>query len=215
MNRQDFLARLTKARVPREERPSGPVVTAPADPVSSLLTACREAGVGARQVKGAPEALGMALALIKDSGAQGLGYSDLGPELMPLLPQSAAEAGLEIVFAADDVTDAVGLVESLPAGLTCCELAVAETGTLVQAARPGGGRLLSLLPALHVALIRPKDILPTLADLPQALADVARFPLGPTPAVSLISGPSRTGDIEAVIVTGVHGPGRLEVVVWE
>ncbi|MBI4800247.1 MAG: LUD domain-containing protein [Desulfarculus sp.] len=90
---------------------------------------------------------------------------------------------------------------------------MAQTGGLVQLASPQGGRLLSLLPPLHVALLHANAILPDMAALAQALADPSRFPQGP-PALALISGPSKTADIEGIMIRGVHGPGRLEVVLW-
>jgi L-lactate dehydrogenase complex protein LldG len=83
-----------------------------------------------------------------------------------------------------------------------------------QASRPGGGYLLSLLAPLHIALVKASDVLPGLAELPAALADPARFPAGPPASLCVIAGPSKTGDIEAIMIRGVHGPGRVEVVLW-
>lgn len=87
------------------------------------------------------------------------------------------------------------------AGLTEVDYAVAETGTLVIRHRPEHGRLLSLVPFVHVAIVQPKQILADLLDLFETLARE-----GTGSGVSMISGPSKTADIEMNTVTGVHGP---------
>ncbi len=213
MDRASFLARLAKGRVQPPARPLESPEPPPADPLEELTQKLRATGMGVHLLASAEAALQQALALIKDSGAQRLGAADLGPELNQLLAGAAEKAGLEVVKAGDDRA-ASDTIEPLSAGLTRAEMAVAQVGALVQVARPGGGRLLSLMPPLHVALLHAGDILPALSDLAEALKDPARFPGGLPPAVSLIGGPSKTGDIEAVIVLGVHGPGRVEVVIW-
>ena len=87
------------------------------------------------------------------------------------------------------------------AGVTEADYAVAETGTLVIRHGVANGRLLSLVPFVHLAVIEPKIIVPDLIDLFERLgAD------GTGSGVTLISGPSKTADIEMNTVTGVHGP---------
>ncbi|HEY2588165.1 MAG TPA: LUD domain-containing protein [Tepidisphaeraceae bacterium] len=87
------------------------------------------------------------------------------------------------------------------AGVTEVDYAVAETGTLAIRHRPEHGRLLSLVPFVHVAIVQPKDFVGDLIDLFEALAKD-----GTGSGVTLISGPSKTADIEMNTVTGVHGP---------
>jgi L-lactate utilization protein LutC len=87
------------------------------------------------------------------------------------------------------------------AGLTEVDYAVAETGTLAIRHRPEHGRLLSLTPFLHVAIVERDKFLPDLLDLMDALG---RDGIGS--GVTMISGPSKTADIEMNVVTGVHGP---------
>jgi len=89
------------------------------------------------------------------------------------------------------------------AGITLAEVAVAETGSLLVSAGPGRRRLASLAPPVHVALVRRESIVSTLEE------GLAR--LGDRTSV-LISGPSRTADIEGVLVRGVHGPRELWVI---
>ena len=87
------------------------------------------------------------------------------------------------------------------AGLTEVDYAVAETGTLAIRHRPEHGRLLSLTPFVHVAVVERDKFLPDLLDLMDALNRD-----GTGSGVTMISGPSKTADIEMNVVTGVHGP---------
>lgn len=93
----------------------------------------------------------------------------------------------------------------LPAGLSGALAAVAESGTLVLTSGPGRPLTASLLPPLHFVILHERDIL---ARLPEAL----RLPaLRQAAAAVLISGPSRTADIEMTLTIGVHGPAELIV----
>jgi len=89
----------------------------------------------------------------------------------------------------------------IDAGVTDADYAVAETGTLAIRHRPEHGRLLSLVPFVHVAIIEPKIFVPDLIDLFEKLKSEDTGS-----GVTLISGPSKTSDIEMTLVVGVHGP---------
>lgn len=91
-------------------------------------------------------------------------------------------------------------------GISQMDWALANTGTLVQTADAVDKRLVSTLPPLHVALVSTAALLP---DLPSVLSHVD--PLK-SAYLSFITGPSRTADIERVLTIGVHGPGRLIIV---
>ncbi len=97
-------------------------------------------------------------------------------------------------------------------GLSQADHALAETGTLVFRHRPGQGRALSLLPATHLAILRAVDIT---ANLEVLLRREQRAGEDLGSALTFVTGPSRTADIEMVITTGVHGPARLHIVVLE
>ncbi|MFH1036007.1 MAG: LUD domain-containing protein [Pseudomonadota bacterium] len=213
MNKQDFLARLVlRPDLPLPQPPARPG-PAPGDLVQELRDRLEAGGCGVQRVDGARAALAAALAVLRQAGVSRAGYAGLSQEMATLLPGAAQAAGLEMLPAPDGLAGAPALIEPLPAGLTVCELAVAQTGGLLQLAGLEGGRLLSLLPPLHVALVHESAILPDMEALAAALQDGERFPQGP-PAAALISGPSKTADIEGIMIKGVHGPGRLEVILW-
>ncbi len=101
------------------------------------------------------------------------------------------------------------LFEGVDAGLTATRGAIADTGSLILWPSAEEPRLLSLVPHIHVALLRADALYDTFW---QAMRD-DRWAAGmPTNAV-LISGPSKTADIEQTLAYGVHGPKRLIVVI--
>ncbi len=93
------------------------------------------------------------------------------------------------------------------AGLTGADAGLAETGTLVMGSGPGRPRLACLLPPVHVALLPVPRIVPDLSHF-LAAGDNTRDPA----SVVLVSGPSRTGDIELTLIRGMHGPREVHVV---
>ena len=95
------------------------------------------------------------------------------------------------------------------AGISQCDALVAQTGTVVVTSRSTGGRALSVLPPHHVVLARRAQLV---ADLPAAFKVLkARYGAGYPSMISLITGPSRTGDIERILVLGAHGPKKLTI----
>ncbi|HWB86228.1 MAG TPA: lactate utilization protein [Bryobacteraceae bacterium] len=94
-------------------------------------------------------------------------------------------------------------------GITSADYVLADTGSLVMLSSPQEARLVSLLPPMHLAVVPRHRILTGLDEL---------FSLLPRPAeqtscMVLITGPSRTADIEQILVRGVHGPGEITVVI--
>jgi L-lactate dehydrogenase complex protein LldG len=96
-------------------------------------------------------------------------------------------------------------------GITTAQAAIAETGTLVLEAEKEQHRLISLLPPVHIALVRSRDIYPTIADALKRLRGEEQM----SRAITFITGPSRTADIELTLTVGVHGPKELYVIVLE
>jgi L-lactate dehydrogenase complex protein LldG len=96
-------------------------------------------------------------------------------------------------------------------GITSVDIAIAETGTLLVCARPGQERVASLLPPMHVAIVERSQIVPDLLDAFQMLHERGLCNLPSN--ITLITGPSKTGDIELQLTTGVHGPGKWRVII--
>lgn len=134
------------------------------------------------------------------AGARRVGIAvDLDPALRP--------QELDLV---EDTMLAARDLDALDGSLTTCAAACAETGTFALDGGPGQGRrALSLVPDLHVCLVRAETIVETVPELIARLEPSAR---AGRPIV-LVSGPSATSDIELTRVEGVHGPRRLVVIV--
>ena len=94
-------------------------------------------------------------------------------------------------------------------GITGADYALADTGTLVMLASPQEARLISLLPPVHIAIVEHERLLTGLDEL----LSILPHPAEQTSSMVLITGPSRTADIEQILVRGVHGPGEIHVVV--
>lgn len=95
-------------------------------------------------------------------------------------------------------------------GITSAYCLLAETGTIVLRACPQEPRLISLLPPVHIAVVPQQRLL---TNLDEMLSMTPRPVDSDSSAMVLISGPSRTADIEQVLVRGVHGPGAVHVVI--
>ena len=94
-------------------------------------------------------------------------------------------------------------------GISTVQAAIAETGTLILDSACERHRLVSLVPPVHIAIVNASTICDTLSD---ALA-LLRKDKEISPAVTFITGPSRTADIELTLAIGVHGPQELYVIV--
>ncbi len=105
---------------------------------------------------------------------------------------SAPEDGRDAYFAAD-------------LGVTGVDHLIAETGSLALFSGPDQPQSLSLLPPVHVAVAERSQLLPDLFDLFDGRTEMPS-------CLTLITGPSKTGDIELRLVTGVHGPGEIHVI---
>ena len=101
-------------------------------------------------------------------------------------------------------------LEKVSVGITGCDALIAQTGGVLLTARSAGGRGLSVLPPHHVVIASSSQLVP---DLPAAFELLERKYAPSFPSfITFITGPSRTGDIERILVLGAHGPRKLTVI---
>ena len=111
----------------------------------------------------------------------------------------------EIPFEATDKR-----ITQVEVSFTLCEALLARTGSIFVSCQMGGGRRLTIYPPIHVVVAFASQIVP---DLPEGIAYLRQLhPEGLPSMVSLVTGPSRTADIEKTLVLGAHGPNELHVI---
>jgi L-lactate dehydrogenase complex protein LldF len=133
---------------------------------------------------------------------------ELPARLMEFLKSKSIDRVLVDESGARYVTEISTIREPDPtvrAGVTGVLAGIADTGSLVLISGAGQTLTASLLPEFHVAILRTSRLVPTLAD-------ALRMPeVRTAPAGVIVTGPSRTADIEMTLTIGVHGPGELHV----
>lgn len=214
--REEFLSRVRSALGRRGEA-AGAADTPPpvADRVLRLETpgpglagtfAARATGTGMVVHRCTPVTLSDALSLIlKSIGATSLALDELEPSVFETVCHTIAEQGSRIVRPCD--CRSLDPQFDCDVGITGVHAAIAETGTLVIVSDTRRSRGTFMLPPVHVAIVRESQIVPDMLDLWRM------FDRPPPTAITLISGPSKTADIEGILVTGVHGPRSVHVAV--
>ncbi len=138
------------------------------------------------------------------------GWTKIASHRHELIDPAVTALGLESIQ-----TDAgydVNAMEKCDAGISGCDALVAQMGSVLVTSRSAGGRALSVLPPHHVVLARREQLVP---DLTAALQLVKQKYATNYPSfIGFITGPSRTGDIERILVLGAHGPKKLTVICW-
>lgn len=121
-----------------------------------------------------------------------------------VLVSEHAEQGFQLPVQTEiqslDQVDVPGVAVSVASA----ETGIAETGTLVVSSANSGSRVLSVLPPIHVILLSPEDVLMNHREFFQSV-DLGQY----ESARLLVTGPSRTADIEKTLIIGVHGPRKL------
>lgn len=147
---------------------------------------------------------GIAAALTQIIRPQRIAISD-NPEVERLLQLTDLEIEeLGIVPNAHDIF-------RFDVGISTVQAAIAETGTLVLDSTRERHRLVSLVPPVHIAIVRASQIYRTLSEVLSLIRKDKEI----SPAVTFITGPSRTADIELTLAIGVHGPQELYVIIDE
>jgi L-lactate dehydrogenase complex protein LldG len=135
------------------------------------------------------------------------GWTALVAHHHPLIDSLVQSLGLETVYV-EQHPESKSL-ERCSVGITACDALIAQTGSILLTARSAGGRALSVLPPHHVVVATTDQLLP---DLPAAFELLyVKYGDNYPSFATFITGPSRTGDIERILVLGAHGPRNLTV----
>ena len=133
-------------------------------------------------------------------------WKAVGSHQFSLGNAAVSALGLPVVFT--DQSYETAALERCDAGISGCDCLVAQTGGILVTSASAGGRVLSVLPPHHVVIASAGQLVGDLADafsqLRKSHNEVPAF-------ASFITGPSRTGDIERILVLGAHGPKKLTV----
>ena len=219
VSRSEFLQRVkdaTAKSIPPHHEPVeklngevGRAVSADDDIVSIYAERTETAGMNLVRATGTTEARQALAQILKDEGVETL-HAWQTPGIEEL---TSGLDGVSVTWwdAAD--VDRKDAAYAMKCGLTTVDYAVAETGSLVVKADTTQGRSISMLGESHIAVVRTDQIVPDLHDLYSRLQE--DFPDGLPSNVSLITGPSKTADIELQLVIGVHGPGVVHVILIE
>lgn len=178
-----------------------------ADPVARFREELIAAGGKAHLVTNEEEAVAVVVELVRALSAR-RALLGVGP-VLDALPLGAAltRIGVEVLSVAGlEGQSAREAFFAADVGISGVDYLIAETGSLAVRTAPDSPRSLTLLPPVHVAVAHRRQLLPDLFDLFEVEG------AGMAACLTLITGPSKTGDIELRLVTGVHGPGEVHVV---
>lgn len=220
MEREAFLERVRSAvgsaELPEAPflDPGGPLPGLPTDDLTDRFVERLEAVAGvAHRVTGDDEAIRVMAELLNQYEASEYLAWDADQLPVPGLKQRLPGRMVDPEVSADAagrLAHQTGYAD-LRAGITGTSGALADSGSIVLDCGPGRSRMASLIPLAHVALLRPVDIAPGLshwiAAHPRAAADTSNL--------VVITGPSRTADIEQILNLGVHGPKHVHVIVLD
>ncbi len=182
------------------------------DPVARFGEELAAAGGCFHRVTNAEMALAKTIELVQSRSGKVLIGPDPILERLGLLDR-LRQSGVEAVSVKELAPGDRESLFNAHVGISGVDYLIAETGTIVLMTRPGQPRSLSLLPPIHIAVAERSQLLPDLFDLFAQDRWTNRSDL--PSCLTLITGPSKTGDIELRLVTGVHGPGEVHVVLIE
>jgi L-lactate dehydrogenase complex protein LldG len=224
--RDDFLNRVRQALAaekragmapPLPERGNVGYQGAGVDPVARFCAELTAVGGIAHVVPNASAAIELVRELVSARSARKAIVSPIAGLDQAHVAASLKPQGVEVTHVDDLSPDACrDPLFAADVGISGVDYLIAETGTIVLTAKPAEPRSVSLLPPVHIAVAHRSQLLADLFDLFELCSrgsndgDSRAGPL--SSCMSLITGPSKTGDIELRLVTGVHGPGELHVI---
>jgi L-lactate dehydrogenase complex protein LldG len=191
-----------------------PVSEVTGDLVARFEAEATALAVSVHRVRGDAAAIDTVITLLRDRGAAQVLAWDAEWLNCPGLAAAIASSGIAIescwMPSEPDARRArLSELDPVPVGLTGAVAGLADTGSLAVISGPGRGRMASLLPPAHIAVLRAAQIVPSLSHFLGSHTDSADVGSN----LVFITGPSRTGDIEMTLSRGVHGPGVVHVVV--
>jgi L-lactate dehydrogenase complex protein LldG len=204
--------------LPQAEAAPVPDRTGPADrPLAQQFQAELEAVGGLFASTPAAQAVPHVVSLVQARGATAVLAWDDASLALPGLRAALAAAGIRvldgIVPSAEPArAEALRAIEAVTVGVTGVDAAWADTGTLALRSGPGRPRLASLSVRTHIALLPHERLYPSWAAWLAAQGRGAAESLRGASSLTLITGPSRTADIEMTLTIGVHGPREVIVV---
>lgn len=150
--------------------------------------------------------------ILEDANAQCVALAGLAEGLQQAVEERCGRQGVQVFKPPYQSASLPHAIDAAQVGISAAAFGIAETGTLVETATDDAHRLVSALPRIHIGLVRAGDLVKTLAEAAPRLREIYRQ--NPTNcAVTFISGPSRTADIEMQLTLGVHGPAHAHAIV--
>ncbi len=156
--------------------------------------------------------------LFKENVESVAGHCIITTDVADVLRQIIADLGAQRVAVSDapelaefGVVPGASELFNFEVGITRAQAGIAETGTLVLDSSCERNRLVSVVPPVHIAILRASRIYATLAEVLTMLQSAPEL----SPTITFITGPSRTADIELTLTIGVHGPQELYVIIDE
>jgi L-lactate dehydrogenase complex protein LldG len=213
--REEILGKLTEAKPwPKDESASRPPtkktdVADPAALIEMFETKATLAAAVVKRVKGIPGATRQVVSFMKEDGLSSAVIS--GEEIIGTAGIEAAlkKAGMRAMTIPSDAASHKEACFTADAGITGVMYGIAETGSLAMVFDKQNPRLVSHAPFSHIALLFANDILP---DTETLIARLSERHISPS-AMALVTGPSMTADIALTVIRGIHGPGKLSIVV--
>jgi L-lactate dehydrogenase complex protein LldG len=225
MSRDQILGKLRAARRPFDDAPPRPKHylpvtlqddTTPAalfDRFARELTALKG---DVFPVEGDAAACAQVMRLLEQHSATRILAWDFAHIPAAGLEAAIRAAGIEIIQPNTHQADRDALLAECAGaqvGITGADAAAATTGTLIVSTAPGRGRIPTILAPAHIAVITLDQIVPRIESWIAAQRQSGLSAFTQSANFCFISGPSRTGDIEMELILGVHGPGKVYVIV--
>jgi len=180
--------------------------------VQKFISAFEAVSGRAHRAKDEAEAAALINRLIAEAGVSRIALAKLPDAIRMGVKAACLESGVAVLEEPYHAATALGEIDRAEIGVSFAEFGIAESGTLVEIATDDALRLVSSLPRTHIGVVYASQLTDTLRSSAARMSEIMRA----TPsnlAVSYISGPSRTGDIEMILTLGVHGPEHAHAVI--